>query len=295
MRLTTFLLTLCLCFGLVQAEESTIITRDGNKYKYEITQYGVDFIKYKLRKREMNLNYTDIYMIYNKNQNARFVNQEGILEPGDYLWEEGNCEKIYLVNGGVLSGKVAAIRTDGITFTFTKVGRKILKKFGKNLMKVPRGNWPKNSYLVKYAYEADIPHTLKREEVFMIEYKGGVTEIITPLPSVGSKANIGNDDLDLTSVASEELTPQNQDQGETQLFNQAFIAENDDESEENSEPLQQLKFHQVTKGETLASIAERYGVTTQEIIEWNDLPTNLKPKAILPEDTQLAIYVLVIQ
>ncbi|MCC8112789.1 MAG: LysM peptidoglycan-binding domain-containing protein [Bacteroidales bacterium] len=62
---------------------------------------------------------------------------------------------------------------------------------------------------------------------------------------------------------------------------------------QKDEALRELKFHHVAKGETLQTIATRYGVTPSEIIEWNDLPQRTKVNAMLPEDTQLVIYVIV--
>ena len=39
-------------------------------------------------------------------------------------------------------------------------------------------------------------------------------------------------------------------------------------------PTQKAKIHTVAKGETLYSISRKYGVTYQQIIQWNDLPNN---------------------
>lgn len=55
------------------------------------------------------------------------------------------------------------------------------------------------------------------------------------------------------------------------------------------EPLQ-VVFHSVSKGETLSSVAKKYGVTVDEIIEWNDLPAKLKANSRLQADMQLMIY-----
>ena len=39
-------------------------------------------------------------------------------------------------------------------------------------------------------------------------------------------------------------------------------------------PTQKAKIHTVAKGETLYSISRKYGVTYQQIIQWNDLPNH---------------------
>ena len=94
------------------------------------------------------------------------------------------------------------------------------------------------------------------QEVFMIKYSDGMREIVTPL-----------------SKAEEE------------------VKEPEPEIEDN-EPKMQVVFHNVKRGETLEIIAEKYNVTPSDIIEWNDLPKNLRPKARLRADMQLMLYVL---
>lgn len=98
------------------------------------------------------------------------------------------------------------------------------------------------------------------QEVFMIKYSDGMREIVTPL-----------------SKAEEEVKEPD--------------PEPDPEIEDN-EPKMQVVFHNVKRGETLEIIAEKYNVTPSDIIEWNDLPKNLRPKARLRTDMQLMLYVL---
>lgn len=96
------------------------------------------------------------------------------------------------------------------------------------------------------------------EEVFMIKYSDGIREIVTPLSKTQEK------------VKAPEPEPEIED----------------------NEPKMQVVFHNVKRGETLEIIAERYDVTPSDIIEWNDLPKNLRPKARLRADMQLMLYVL---
>ncbi len=95
---------------------------------------------------------------------------------------------------------------------------------------------------------------LEKERVFMIRYRNGMSDIITaidsPLP---------------------EPAP-------------------DPQEETSSEPEFVVIFHSVVRGETLAKLAERYNVTAQDLIEWNDLPARQKPAAPLKPDMQLMIY-----
>ena len=98
------------------------------------------------------------------------------------------------------------------------------------------------------------------QEVFMIKYSDGMREIVTSL----SKA--------------EEEVKEPEPEPEPEI--------------EDNEPKMQVVFHNVKRGETLEIIAEKYNVTPSDIIEWNDLPKNLRPKARLRADMQLMLYVL---
>ncbi len=64
--------------------------------------------------------------------------------------------------------------------------------------------------------------------------------------------------------------------------------------EEPVEDVQQVIFHNVKSGDTLAKLAKRYNVTVEEIKEWNELPAKLKPTARLQTDMQLMLYVDVV-
>ncbi len=51
-----------------------------------------------------------------------------------------------------------------------------------------------------------------------------------------------------------------------------------------------IVYHKVSKGETLADIADKYDVTFEEIVEWNELSSNVRPNTQLKEGRQLMIY-----
>lgn len=98
--------------------------------------------------------------------------------------------------------------------------------------------------------------TISPAEVFMIKYSDGTKDIIN----------------DIQAQKEEEAKP------ETQT---SPVKENE----------KKVIFHSVKKGETLASIAQRYAVTVAEIIEWNDLSKNTKANTRLQNGTQLMVYV----
>lgn len=106
-----------------------------------------------------------------------------------------------------------------------------------------------------------VTYTLRLPEVFFIRYKDGTKDIIT---------NLATTITEQTEPAQEEAT-----------------AESDDEEKQEL----QVVFHNVKRGETLATISKRYNVKASDIIEWNDLPKALRPNARLQADMQLMIYV----
>ena len=57
------------------------------------------------------------------------------------------------------------------------------------------------------------------------------------------------------------------------------------------EELLKVVFHAVRQGETLQAIADRYDVTPEQIVEWNELPATTKAASRLKPGQQLMIYV----
>jgi len=95
--------------------------------------------------------------------------------------------------------------------------------------------------------------SISKSKIFMIRYRSGMIDIITPI------------DLPVEPKVAE--TP-----------------------EVEQEPEFKVVFHSVETGETLTSIAEKYNVTPEQIIEWNDLPARRGNKVRLKADMQLMIY-----
>lgn len=65
---------------------------------------------------------------------------------------------------------------------------------------------------------------------------------------------------------------------------------NRQQSDEQAE--YQAVIHTVAEKETLSSIASRYGVKVEEIMEWNNLDQRLAPTSVITTGRQLMIYVL---
>lgn len=121
---------------------------------------------------------------------------------------------------------------------------------------------PQGGGLFGKKQQAEPLRSLDLNKIFLIQYKDGTKDIITDLSqSVKKEGSVGKD---TQSVPVE---------GENPVSEKKVI------------------FHNVKNGETLALIAQRYHVTINEIIEWNDLPKNLKPNAKLKPEMQLMLYV----
>lgn len=111
------------------------------------------------------------------------------------------------------------------------------------------------SFLTQKPSKKNIPvaTTYSRAEVFKIVYRDGSIDIITRLDAPAS-------------------------------------AEEDPMSATTAE--YQAVIHTVSPKETLASIASRYGVKVEEIMEWNSLDARLAPTSEITTGRQLMIYVL---
>ncbi len=102
-----------------------------------------------------------------------------------------------------------------------------------------------------------------KNDVFLIKYSDGTKDIITEFkPKEAPKPAI---------TKTPEVKP-----------------------EEPVEDVQQVIFHNVKSGDTLAKLAKRYNVKVEDLKEWNELPAKLKPTARLQTDMQLMIYVDII-
>ncbi len=100
-------------------------------------------------------------------------------------------------------------------------------------------------------------HVLGLFQVFMIIYPDGTSEIVTELDKVPSY---------------------------TEPEQQTAAAARQEE-------LLKVVFHAVRQGETLQAIADRYDVTPEQIVEWNELPATTKAASRLKPGQQLMIYV----
>ncbi len=175
----------------------------------------------------------DIYMIYIEKQGNIYITTDGKRITGESKRvNPKRNDVIYLIRGAEIAASNVKITETDIHYANEN---SVLKRIGI----AGKGN----------VGEA----VIKKSEVFMIRYKSGMVDIITPIDDgIESSKN---------SVLKEVSKPQ-------------YI----------------VVFHAVARGENLENIAAKYNVTIEDIIEWNELPSRAKPTAPLTVGMQLMIY-----
>ncbi len=173
----------------------------------------------------------DVYMIYIEKQGNIYITADGKRITGESKRvNPKRNDVIYLVKG-------TEIAANNVRITESDIHYSVKPKEVLGLLR--KGD----------AGEAAI----KKSEVFMIRYKSGMVDIITPID--------GAEESPKDSVVTEVPKPQ-----------YAVI------------------FHAVVRGDNLENIAEKYNVSIEKIIEWNELPARTKPTSPLTIGMQLMIY-----
>lgn len=179
----------------------------------------------------------DVYMIYIEKQGNIYITSEGKRITGESKRADVKRKNvIYLTRGAEIAVDDVKITEDGhIVYSIkgSKKGLVGLKKGGSSAAQ------------------------LNKSEVFMIRYKSGIIDVITPIESAKDTVKETKSDADAA---------------------------------ENQQPEYVVVFHSVRKGENLNVISKKYSVTPKEIIEWNELSSRLKPTSSLATGTQLMIY-----
>lgn len=177
-------------------------------------------------------------MVYIDKQGNIYFDRDGKRTTGEAVKvDPRKFDVIYLVEGGELPADNIRITQETVKFD---VNRKTVGNSGlKNIFS--GGN--------KRTEELELP----KNNVFMIRYRSGITDILTPI-------------------------------------DQPTEPEKPAEEDKTDEPEFKVIFHSVEPGETLKSVAEKYNVSPEQIKEWNDLPSRQSPSTRLKPDMQLMIY-----
>lgn len=224
----------------VMADSDHIILRNGQEFDAKLLQITDEKIIYAetsgsgLIQKEISSQ--DVYMVYIQKYGNMYFTTDGERITGET--KRANYRKydiIYLVKGAEIPAEQVWVSTDQIRYA----------------------QKTKSSGFAGFIKKGDlIESTFEKSEVFMIRYRNGMRDIITPI-----------------DISKEE---EKADNGNTQGG--------------GTEPQFVVVFHAVKKGETLEKIATQYQVTIRQIKEWNDLSAKLKPTAQLAAGTQLMIY-----
>lgn len=171
----------------------------------------------------------DVFMIYIEKQGNVYITPDGKRFTGESKRADAKRnDVIYLIRG-------AEIAADNIRITENDIHYSIKSK--------------KEGFMGLIGKENISEATLDKSEVFMIRYRSGMTDIITPVENVADTAAV-----------------------------------------KNKKPEFIVIFHAVSKGETLKKLSDKYNVTPEQIIEWNDLSKKTKLTSPLTTGMQLMIY-----
>lgn len=232
-----FLLLFLVSCNLARALDR-IILRDCTELSVKLIRITDNKVVYQSTgqdKKEEEFPTKSLYMVYIEDQGNVYFNEKGNRWTGES--ERVNRQKndvVYLTKGAEIPADDIKLMADSISFKIKK------KKGYENVVPVDS-----KSGLVK----------LNRDEVFMIIYKSGMVDIVTPLSSVDLRATKGNNNFD-EGTSNEEL---------------------------------KVVFHEVKPRETIQMIAKQYNVTVDQIVKWNSLKKS-KGSVNVSAGSQLMIY-----
>lgn len=231
--LFTVVLSVCQTFAY-----DHVIFRDGQEYDVKLHQITNEKIIYtdvqnKSKERQEALS-ADVYMVYIEKQGNIYLTSDGQRITGESKRvDPKKYDVIYLVNGGEIGANNIRITENDVQYS----------------------NKNKSGGIGGFIKKAEVEiNSYPKNEVFMVRYKSGMVDVITPF-----------------TVEKEEIKEEVEDP-------------------QPQQPQYTVVFHAVKKGETLKTIAEHYNVTVEEIMEWNELSTKIKPTKPLTTGMQLMIY-----
>jgi LysM repeat protein len=169
----------------------------------------------------------DTYMVYIEKQGNIYLTTEGKRRTGEpKRVDPKKFDVIYLIKGAEIGAQNIKISDNAISYT-ERVKAGIL---GKGESK---------------------EYNLDPSDVFMIRYKSGMVDIITP-------------------IDQPEPTPEPE--------------------ATSAEPQLVVVFHEVKRGDTLEKVAKTYNVTVEDLRDWNDISQKTKSTGLLSVGMQLMIY-----
>lgn len=166
-------------------------------------------------------------MVYIEKQGNVYLNTDGKRRTGESKRvDPKKYDAIYLVNGAEIGAIDIKMTDSEVSYTTGTLGR------------FSKGNFKES--------------TIGKSDVFMIRYKSGMVDIITPIDK----------------PQQPEIEPE----------------------QTATEPQLVVVFHEVKKGDTLEKIATEYNVSVDDLREWNDISKRTKSTGLLSSGMQLMIY-----
>lgn len=159
-RVATLLLAIIECFGFLSARDH-IILRNGQEFDvklYQITDEKIvfDYLNGIMGARQ-EVPSSDTYMVYIEKQGNVYLNAEGKRRTGESKRvDPKKYDAIYLINGAEIGAQNIKISDNDVCYTV-----------GSGIGLLSKGN------LREYAID--------KSDVFMIRYKSGMVDIITPI------------------------------------------------------------------------------------------------------------------
>lgn len=235
-RYITFLGIVFLTIGTCMAYDH-IIFRNGRETDVKLYQITDDKIIYSYIGDKTGTQHEvaskDVFMVYIEKQGNVYITPDGKRLTGESKRADTKRnDVIYLIRGAEIAANNIKITEDNIYYSVRTKGSGFKGVIG-----------------VEEKNEA----ILEKSEVFMIRYKSGMIDIITPI------------EVEEKAIADTVVV-------------------------ENQKPQFIVLFHAVVKGDNLEKLASRYDVTPEQIVEWNDLPSRIKPTSPLTVGMQLMIY-----
>lgn len=237
MRLLASLFTFCILSLSAFAVNDHIILRNGQESKVKLYQINDRKVVYALddnqRSERFEVPSEQVYMVYIEGQGNVYFNREGQRFTGEP--ERVNPTKndvIYLVEGREIAAENVRISAEDVRYDVRAKAKGMLGLSKKGQV---------------------MENELPKDRVFMIRYRTGITDIVTPIDTI---------------IVEPEPEPEPV-QMETKIV---------------------VVTHEVAQGETLAKVAEQYGVTSDQIKEWNDLPARQRNEKPLRAGSTLTIY-----
>ena len=217
------------------AESDHIILRNGQENDVTIFQVSNNGVVYSHDSRKGSKRFEapakDIYMIYISGQGNVYFTLEGDRLTGEQKRvDPDKNDVIYMVTGAEIAAENIRVKPDEVCYD-------VRRGKGRGFLSIKKG--------------AVEEVCVSKDQVFMIRYKKGTVEIITP--------------IDVPNTSADEIS-------------------------EGKEPEFMVIFHEIKKGESLEMVARQYKVLPDQLKEWNDFPASTKQSVPMKAGTQIMIY-----